>query len=118
MNPSDTEICGDEMFALAAELYPLCRSITGAGSRATFERLSREIPLEIHEIRSGTQVFDWTVPEEWNIREAWIKDPQGRKVVDFAKHNLHVVGYSIPVSEKMPLSGLRAGGFRLLANKS
>ena len=113
MNPSDTEICGDEMFALAAELYPLCRSITGAGSRATFERLSREIPLEIHEIRSGTQVFDWTVPEEWNIREAWIKDPQGRKVVDFAKHNLHVVGYSIPVSEKMPLSGLRAHLFSL-----
>lgn len=113
MNPTDNEICGDEMFALAAELYPLCRSITGYGSRATFERLAKEIPLEIHEIPSGTQVFDWTVPEEWNIREAWIKDPEGRKVVDFANHNLHVVGYSMPVSEKLPLSELRAHLFSL-----
>jgi aminopeptidase-like protein len=113
MTSTETVLSGDEMFALAAELYPLCRSITGSGSRATFARLAREIPLEIHEIPSGTQVFDWTVPEEWNIREAWIKDPQGRKVVDFANHNLHVVGYSMPVSKRLPLSELRAHLFSL-----
>ncbi len=101
------------MHALAAELYPHCRSITGDGVRATLERLSREIPLTIHEVASGTEVFDWTVPEEWNIREAWIKDPQGRKVVDFANHNLHVLGYSIPVHEKLSLVELKPRLFTL-----
>ena len=111
--PSESEDVGREMHALAAELYPHCRSISGDGVRATFERLSQEIPLTIHEVASGTEVFDWTVPEEWNIREAWIKDPQGKKVVDFANHNLHVLGYSIPVSEKLPLTELKSRLFTL-----
>ena len=101
------------MHALAAELYSHCRSITGDGLRTTLERLSQEIPLTIHEIPSGTEVFDWTVPEEWNIREAWIKDPQGRKVVDFANHNLHILGYSIPVSQKLSLADLKSRLFSL-----
>lgn len=101
------------MHALAAELFPHGRSITGSGVRTTLERLSREIPLTIHEVASGTEVFDWTVPEEWNIREAWIKDPQGRKVVDFADHNLHVLGYSIPVSDKLSLADLKTRLFSL-----
>lgn len=94
------------MHALASELYPHCRSITGEGVRATLRRLATEIPLVIHEVASGTPVFDWTVPEEWNIREAWIKDPQGRRVVDLANHNLHVLGYSMPVHEKLTLAEL------------
>ena len=113
MNLSDIEAAGREMHALAAELYPFCRSITGDGVRATFRRLALEIPLEAREVPSGTQVFDWTVPEEWNIREAWIKDPQGRKVVDFANHNLHILGYSVSVSEKMPLTELKTRLFSL-----
>ncbi len=113
MNLTDNKAAGREMHALAAELYPFCRSITGDGVRLTLRRLAHEIPLELHEVPSGTQVFDWTVPEEWNIREAWIKDPHGRKVVDFANHNLHVVGYSTPVREKMPLSELKPRLFSL-----
>lgn len=113
MNPADSGASGREMHALAADLYPHCRSITGDGVRATLRRLQEEIPLEIHEVPSGTEVFDWTVPEEWNIREAWIKGPDGRKVVDFANHNLHVVGYSVPVHLKMSLSELKANLFSL-----
>jgi aminopeptidase-like protein len=107
MAPSDNEEAGRAMHALAVELYPHCRSITGDGVRATLERVSREIPLEIHEVATGTEVFDWTVPEEWNIREAWIKDAAGRKVVDFSNHNLHVVGYSTAVREVMSLADLK-----------
>ena len=76
---------------LIKELYPICRSITGNGIRQTLQIIQRRIPLSIHEVPSGTQVFDWTVPKEWNIRDAFIKNPQGEKVVDFAKSNLHVV---------------------------
>ena len=101
------------MYALAAELYPIFRSLTGDGVRSTLRCLAREIPLELHEVASGTPVFDWTVPEEWNIREAWIKDPQGREVVNLANHNLHVVGYSVPVRKKMPLSELKPRLFSL-----
>ena len=101
------------MHALATELYPHCRSITGDGVRSTLRRLALEIPIGIHEVPSGTQVFDWTVPEEWNIREAWIKDPLGRVVVNFANHNLHVVGYSTPVRAKMSLSELKPRLFSL-----
>lgn len=89
------------MHRLMSELYPLCRSITGEGVRQTLRRLKREIPLEMHEVSTGQQVFDWTVPLEWNIRDGWIKDSRGRKLVDFKQCNLHVLGYSVPVQARM-----------------
>jgi len=98
---------GEGMYALAEELYPICRSITGDGVRSTLNRISADLPIEIHEVPTGTQVFDWTVPKEWNIREAWIKGPDGEKVVDFKDHNLHVVNYSTPVHEHLSLEALR-----------
>ncbi|MGK0238221.1 MAG: aminopeptidase-like protein [Candidatus Pelagisphaera sp.] len=113
MNPLDAMASGREMHALVAELYPLCRSITGDGVRETLRRLMEEIPLVIYEVPSGTAVFDWTVPEEWNIREAWIKAPDGREIVNFANHNLHVVGYSTPVRKKMSLAELKPRLFSL-----
>lgn len=98
---------GEEMHALASELYPICRSITGDGVRQTLQRLQQEIPLTLHEVPSGTPVFDWSVPNEWKIREAWIRDPAGNEVVNFRHHNLHVVGYSQPVEATMPLADLK-----------
>ncbi len=90
------------MYALAKELFPICRSITGEGVRATLKILARDLPgLEIHEVPSGTKCFDWTVPQEWNIRGAHIVDPDGKKIVDFADNNLHVVGYSEPIDREM-----------------
>jgi len=94
--------------ALATRLYPICRSITGAGLRQTLRILSESIPLQLVEVPSGTQVFDWEVPPEWNIESAHILDPHGRKVVDFATHNLHVVNYSEPVSTTLSLDELKA----------
>jgi aminopeptidase-like protein len=95
------------MHALMTELYPICRSLTGDGVRETFSILGRIAPLEITEIPSGTQVFDWTLPREWNIRDAWISSVDGERVVDFNRSNLHVLGYSVPVRARMPLSELR-----------
>ncbi len=98
---------GREMHALVERLYPLCRSITGDGVRRTLEIVSEYIPLETHEVSTGTPVFDWTVPQEWNIRDAYIKNADGERVVDFAESNLHVVSYSVPVSATMSLEELR-----------
>ena len=95
------------MHALVRELYPICRSITGDGFRRTLARLEQEIPLEVHEVPSGTAVFDWKVPREWNIRDAYVKDPSGARVIDFHRHNLHVVHYSVPVHQRMSLAQLR-----------
>jgi len=95
------------MMDLAAELYPVCRSLTGDGVRTTLDRIGRRIPLELHELPTGTPVLDWTVPREWNPREAWIRDPSGRRVVDFADHNLHLVGYSAPIHQRLDLEELR-----------
>ena len=103
----DREAAGQSMVDLAAELYPVPRSLTGDGVRATLERIGSRIPLEVHELPTGTPVLDWTVPREWNPREAWIRDPSGRRVVDFADHNLHLVGYSVPVHRRLPLEELR-----------
>jgi aminopeptidase-like protein len=94
------------MHAFARELFPLCRSITGDGLRATLRAIGERIPLELHEVPSGTQVLDWTVPDEWNIRGAHIDSPGGRRVVDFADSNLHVVGYSEPVRQTLALDEL------------
>jgi aminopeptidase-like protein len=96
------------MYRCVEELFPLCRSITGDGVRATLRILARVLPLEIREVASGTRVFDWTVPLEWNIKDAWIKDSSGKKIVDFHRSNLHVMGYSTPVRERLSLAELKA----------
>jgi aminopeptidase-like protein len=103
----DEAALGARLAAWVAELYPICRSITGAGVRETLRRLGRLTPLTVHEVPSGTDVFDWTVPREWNIRDAYIKDARGERVVDFQRSNLHVVNYSVPVRARMPLEALR-----------
>ena len=96
----------EQLATLIKELYPICRSITGDGVRETLRILQRRIPLELHEVPSGTSVFDWKVPKEWNIKEAFIKGPNGNKVVDFAKSNLHIVSYSVPFHGRMRLEEL------------
>jgi aminopeptidase-like protein len=101
------EAVGRELFALVQELYPICRSITGDGVRKTLSILSRYLPLSVSEVASGTPVLDWTVPNEWNIRDAYIADASGKRVVDFRAHNLHVVNYSTPVRATMSLAALR-----------
>ncbi|MFF9343882.1 MULTISPECIES: DUF4910 domain-containing protein [unclassified Streptomyces] len=98
---------GEEMHALVKRLYPLCRSITGDGVRATLDIVGEYVPLQVHEVPTGTRVLDWTVPQEWNIRDAYVADGSGRRVVDFAASSLHVLGYSVPVSATLPLSELR-----------
>lgn len=92
---------------LLRELFPICRSISGKGLRQSFGVLQRHMPLELHEVPSGTTVFDWTVPDEWNINDAYIRDSAGHKVVDFRENNLHVVSYSEPVHKKLSLQELR-----------
>src|SRR5512134_1152348 len=99
---------GARLHARIAELYPICRSITGKGVRETLRRLQALIPLEIHEVPSGAAVFDWTVPREWTIRDAYVADSRGVRVIDFRRHNLHVVSYSVPVRARMRLAELRA----------
>ena len=98
---------GTELHQLVSELYPICRSISGDGLRETLRRIGERVPLELHEVPTGTRVFDWTIPREWNIRDAYVKDGRGRRVIDFAESNLHVVNYSMPVDEILPLSKLR-----------
>jgi len=98
---------GREMYRLMETLYPICRSITGNGVRETLSILQRYIPLEVYEIPTGTPVFDWTVPREWNIRDAYIKDASGERVVDFQQCNLHVVQYSVPIHTRMRLAELQ-----------
>jgi aminopeptidase-like protein len=95
------------MYALVEELFPICRSITGEGLRETLRIIGRHIPLEIHEVPSGTQVFDWTVPREWNIRDAYVRNAAGERIVDFRKSNLHVLGYSVPVHKRLTWKELK-----------
>jgi aminopeptidase-like protein len=112
-NGIDTMADGQEMLRLIAELYPICRSITGNGLRETLRLLQRQIPLELREVPTGTQVFDWTVPKEWNIRDAYVKNSKGERVIDFQKSNLHVVNYSVPVHARMGLAELKQHLFTL-----
>lgn len=95
------------MHALIADLYPICRSITGDGTRETLRRIGQRIPLTLHEVPSGTPVFDWIVPPEWNIRDAYVKSARGERVIDFRRSNLHVLGYSIPIHATLSLDELR-----------
>ena len=96
------------MYDLLKEIYPICRSITGDGVRETLKILQREIPeLTLHEVPTGTKVFDWEVPREWKIRDAWIKNSRGEKILDFKQNNLSVVGYSAHVDKKVSLAELK-----------
>ena len=96
------------MMMLIEDLFPICRSITGHGVRETFRVLQDHIKLDVNEVSSGTKIFDWTIPNEWNIRGAYIARLDGTRVVDFANSNLHIVQYSRPLDEVMPLSDLRS----------
>lgn len=97
-----------EMYGLMEKLYPICRSITGNGVRQTLAEIKNHIDLQIHEISTNTQVFDWTIPKEWNITDAYIADSNGNKIIDFKKSNLHVVSYSIPIRKRMRLAELKS----------
>jgi len=105
--------CGAQMMHLIEELYPICRSITGEGCRESLRLLQGIVPIEMHEIPSGTPVFDWTIPREWNIRDAYIKNGRGERIVDFGRSNLHVVNYSRPIHATMSLDELRPHLFSL-----
>ena len=103
----DVQEAGRRMHAFAARAFPIVRSITGDGMRQTLALIRERVPLRIHEVPTGTPVLDWTVPPEWNLREAWIADSTGRRIVDLAASSLHVVGYSTPVRARMSLAELR-----------
>jgi aminopeptidase-like protein len=101
------EDIGEEILSFAAEIYPICRSITGNGVRETLRAIGAHVPLEIHEVPTGTAVFDWVIPQEWNIRGAYIKNERGEKIVDFSQSNLHVMSYSVPVRQHLSLTELK-----------
>jgi aminopeptidase-like protein len=105
--PEDPALDAAGMLALCGELYPMVRSITGDGVRRTLEAIGRHVPLDVFEVPSGTPVFDWTVPPEWNVRAAHVTGPDGRRVVDLAEHSLHLVSYSEPVRTRMSLDALQ-----------
>ncbi len=107
LNKIDIQITGDEMISQIADLFPICRSITGNGLRETLSKISSIIPLEIHEIPTGTKVLDWEIPREWNIRQAYIKNSSGQTIVDFKNLNLHVLNYSTPVNARLSLDELK-----------
>jgi aminopeptidase-like protein len=113
LKETDATSLGRELHQFAADLYPICRSITGNGIRETLARIKSRIPLQTFEAPTGEQVFDWNVPKEWNIRDAYIADSRGQRVVDFRKCNLHVMNYSVPMHETMPLGKLRPHLFTL-----
>jgi aminopeptidase-like protein len=98
---------GESLHAFIRELYPINRSITGDGVRATLDRITQHIPIQRTEVPSGETAFDWTVPREWNVREAWVADEHGHRVIDVARHNLHLVSYSVPFRGRMTLEQLR-----------
>jgi aminopeptidase-like protein len=102
-----TRTAGEEIFAFAARIFPICRSITGDGVRQTLGEIGAHVALEMREVPTGTEVFDWTVPREWNIRHAYIKNGAGDKIVDFAQCNLHVMSYSLPVRRRVSLAELK-----------
>lgn len=107
MNPDAVMALGAEAHALVAALYPMCRSITGDGLRDSLRRLQEVAPIVLTEVPTGTPVLDWTVPREWNIRDAWVKNSRGERVIDFQQHSLHVMSYSVPVRATMTLAELR-----------
>lgn len=103
MNPSPTIAKLETYFD---RLWPICRSLTGDGVRESLRILQEIIPLDLHEVPSGKEVFDWTIPPEWNIRDAYILTPDGRKIADFQQHNLHVLNYATPIQQKLSFEEL------------
>jgi len=104
---SSNNSIGHTMHQWASDLYPICRSITGNGVRQTLDYFKNILPdLKIHEVLSGTRAFDWVVPDEWNITNAYVADEQGNKIIDFQLHNLHIVGYSEPIDKIIPFEEL------------
>ncbi|QTL34222.1 DUF4910 domain-containing protein [Pseudoalteromonas viridis] len=105
---SDIAVWGKTMHQWAHELYPICRSITGAGVRETLDFIKVHLSgLEVHSVPSGTQVFDWQVPKEWEINDAYVIGPDGTKVIDFQRSNLHVLNYSVAIDKKLTLEELQ-----------
>lgn len=113
MNTNNINEIGEKMYDLVKDLFPICRSITGDGIRETLKRIQEHIPIKIHEVPTGTQVFDWKVPKEWNIKDAYIKNSKGEKIVDFKKSNLHILNYSIPFRGNIGLKELKKHLFTL-----
>jgi aminopeptidase-like protein len=109
----DIKEFGKATYQLIYELYPICRSITGNGVRQTLNIIRKHIPLTVHEVPSGTRAFDWTVPKEWNIKNAYVKNSKGEKIIDFNKSNLHVLNYSVPTKKKLSLNELKEHLFTL-----
>ena len=111
---SDLYACGSaralaqSAYTLIEDIFPICRSITGNGVRATLDLLARRIPLVRTEVPSGTAVFDWVVPSEWNVREAYIADASGERIVDVQRNALHLMGYSAPVRTRLSLDELQS----------
>ncbi len=103
----EASTAGRDAYELTRRLFPLCRSLTGSGVSETFDVIQEYIPIQRVETASGTRVFDWRVPDEWNIRDAYIATPDGTRVVDFRNSTLHVVSYSEPVRTRMPLEELK-----------
>ena len=104
---------GERIYRLAAEIFPICRSLTGPGVRETLGLLRKIVPLDLRRVPTGTPVLDWTAPKEWTIRDAWVKNAAGERVIDFRASNLHVMGYSVPVHRTMPLAELKRHLFSL-----
>ncbi|MGC1616716.1 MAG: DUF4910 domain-containing protein, partial [Candidatus Acidiferrum sp.] len=98
---------GNRLHSFVSELYPICSSITGNGLREILRRIGQRIPLQVHEVPTGTQVFDWNVPREWNIRDAFVRNSRGEKIIDIKNSNLHLVNYSVPVRAKFSLQELK-----------
>ena len=97
----------NELYSLMEELYPICRSITGNGVRKTLKILKKKVNLKIFEVPTGTKVFDWKIPLEWNINDAYVKNLQGKRIIDFKKSNLHLLNYSIPINKKITQKELK-----------
>jgi len=111
--PVENVTIGDEIYALAAEIFPICRSIAGDGVRKTIDILSEHLPIQRHELPTGKPILDWTVPKEWSIADAYIKNADGERVIDFQRSNLHVVNYSAPVRARMSIHELKKRVFTL-----
>ncbi len=107
LEKKDVSRIGCDIHDFIKGLYPICRSITGDGVRATLKKIGEHIPIKIIEVPTGKKVFDWVIPKEWNIRDAYVKNGEGKKIIDMKKSNLHVLNYSMPIHKKMRLAELK-----------